>query len=177
MSVIFPSDYKLYTVKKNDTLYSIARKFKVTVNEIHRQDSRNTKALFVGEKIKINIAVKNKKFIFPTQKKPEVIRKFSSSPVYPYKGILLKNVKSTVVVASDHGTVLAIDFLKGYENYIIVNHLNGFATVYGNLEKIFVKKGQTVDKREKLGNYYHEKGLYFQVNLNQEPVNPLVYIK
>ncbi len=40
----------------------------------------------------------------------------------------------------------------GYGNYVVVDHGNGFSTLYGHLSNVLVKVGQTVDKGEQIGN-------------------------
>jgi len=171
-------DYRTYRVKKNDTLYGIARKFKVNPDKISRTRD-NKKALMVGELLKIpreELIVKGV-FKYPTISRPNIIKNYSSAPSNPFKGVIVKNRNSMNVFPSAKGQVVAVDFLKGYEKYIIMKHENGYTTVYANMEKIFVKEGQTVDRKEKLGKYKQDKGLYFQLNKNEESVNPLEYIK
>jgi len=176
-SYVASADYKLYKVKNNDTLYSIARKFKVTLNDIVSVNRKNVeKNLQSGEKLKIPVGTPAPSFNYPTITKSKIVRNFSPSPLNPYKGILLQNKNSTAF-ASGKGTVLSVNYLDGYEKYIIIRHQDGYSTVYANMEKIYVKEGQAVDKKEKLGKYNPGKGLYFQINKNQEPVNPIGYIK
>lgn len=102
---------------------------------------------------------------------------FSSDPENPYKGVLLTPIESSSVLATLDGKVVAIDYMDGYNNYIILEHLNGYYTVYGNLDRVFVAEGQTVKKGEHLGNLLKEKGLYFQVNQGKKILDPISFIK
>ena len=172
-AALLAEDFRTYRVKKNDTLYSIARKFGVHHKDIRNSDGKNADGrILAGQILKIPVAVKpEKKFRFPASK-ARITRSYSPSPRNPFKGILMKSPSNTVL-AADNGKVMVIDTLKGYEKYIIVTHSSGFASVYGNMEKIFVKEGQTVDRMQKIGKYNPDKGLYFQLNYNQEPLNPV----
>ena len=64
------------------------------------------------------------------------------------------------------GRVVAIDYMDGYYNYVIIEHPNGYFTVYGNLEEVFVAEGQTV-----------KKGETFQVNQGKKTLDPISLIK
>ncbi len=46
-----PSSNNTYTVKSGDNLYSIARRFNTTVNEIKRKNNLTTNNLFIGQKL------------------------------------------------------------------------------------------------------------------------------
>ena len=46
-----PNNMFMYTVKKGDNLYSIARKFNTTVQEIKRKNNLNSNLLSIGQKL------------------------------------------------------------------------------------------------------------------------------
>ncbi len=90
------------------------------------------------------------------------------------------------VVAAADGTVAATG--KNIENgtYIIINHGNGWRTIYSQLnESIKVSKGEYVTEGQLIGhvatptNYGVNQGshLNFKVEKNQVPVNPLVMLR
>ncbi|HMV43113.1 MAG TPA: M23 family metallopeptidase [Leptospiraceae bacterium] len=102
---------------------------------------------------------------------------FSANPENPHKGVLLTPIESNKVLATLEGKVVAIDYMDGYNNYIILEHSNGYFTVYGNLDTVFVAEGQKVKKGDHLGNLLKEKGLYFQVNQGKKILDPISFIK
>jgi murein DD-endopeptidase MepM/ murein hydrolase activator NlpD len=102
---------------------------------------------------------------------------FSANPENPHKGVVYSPIDIGSVLSSMEGRVVAIDYMDGYYNYVIVEHPNGFFTVYGNLDEVFVAEGQTVKKGEVLGNLVKEKGLYFQVNQGKKILDPISLIK
>lgn len=86
------------------------------------------------------------------------------------------------IVAADSGTVTYVGYEgKGYGNYLIINHGNGTATLYGHCSKIYVSSGQQVSQGEKVaavGSTGFSTGphLHFEVRLNGSRVDPEPYI-
>ncbi|MFQ5637014.1 MAG: M23 family metallopeptidase [bacterium] len=72
-----------------------------------------------------------------------------------HKGIDLSARYGTEVYAAASGVVeftrVRYRLNKGYGRVIIVNHKNGFKTLYGHLSKIYVKPGQLVERWDVLG--------------------------
>jgi murein DD-endopeptidase MepM/ murein hydrolase activator NlpD len=102
---------------------------------------------------------------------------YSPNPENPHKGVVFSPIEMGSVLSSMEGKVVAIDYMDGYHNYVILEHSNGFYTVYGNLDEVYVGEGQTVKKGEVLGNLVKEKGLYFQVNQGKKTLDPISLIK
>ncbi|MBK8397147.1 MAG: M23 family metallopeptidase [Leptospiraceae bacterium] len=102
---------------------------------------------------------------------------FSLTPDNPHKGVVFSPMEIGSVISSMEGRVVAIDFMDGYYNYVIIEHMNGYFTVYGNLDEVYVAEGQTIKKGEALGNLVKEKGLYFQVNQGKKILDPISLIK
>ena len=56
-------------------------------------------------------------------------------------------VYGAAVVASDGGTVEWAGYdSSGYGNYVIINHNNGYKTLYGHCSAVYVSRGQSVSK-------------------------------
>ena len=133
----------------------------------------------------------------PTFTKPvegEVIKEFAKdSLVYSqtldewitHYGIDIKADRTTVVKASAPGTVKAIKNDPRYGLTIIVEHVNGFKTVYSNLLSTeFVTEGETVEQGQSLGTVGNsaafeiadEPHLHFEIIKNEEYLDPTLYI-
>ncbi|WEK54217.1 MAG: peptidoglycan DD-metalloendopeptidase family protein [Candidatus Cohnella colombiensis] len=89
--------------------------------------------------------------------------------------------KSTIK-AADTGIVTFAGFKSGLGNCIIIDHKNGFETVYGHMKSLNAKKGQIVEKGDAIGvmgNTGHSTGthLHFEIHLNDVVKNPLSYLK
>jgi murein DD-endopeptidase MepM/ murein hydrolase activator NlpD len=66
-------------------------------------------------------------------------------------------------------------------NCVIINHKNGYKTLYGHLKSISVREGQIVEKGDKvgvMGNTGHSTGthLHFEIQRNGVAQNPLKYL-
>lgn len=84
------------------------------------------------------------------------------------------------IYAARGGTVIRVAYEEnGYGNYIIIDHGDGYVTVYGHCSKILVSQGQTVNKGDvigKVGSTGRSTGphLHFEVrkdNVRQDPLN------
>ena len=76
-------------------------------------------------------------------------------PVYNewryHSGIDVGAQSGTAVVASDGGTVALADVKGGYGNCVMINHGNGYYTLYGHLSSFTVSAGQTVSQGQTIG--------------------------
>lgn len=96
-----------------------------------------------------------------------------------HKGIDLTGNRD--IKASDNGKVIFAGKKDGYGNTIILDHLNGYRTLYGHMSKLYVSEGAIVEKGEKIG-YMGSTGnstgvhLHFEIQRNEKPENPLKYL-
>ncbi|WP_159888083.1 M23 family metallopeptidase [Paenibacillus puerhi] len=96
-----------------------------------------------------------------------------------HKGIDITGNKN--IMAADNGKVIAAGSKSDYGNYIIIDHLNGYTTLYGHLSKILTTKGAIVEKGEKIGimgSTGDSTGvhLHFEIRSNDSPQNPLKFL-
>ena len=80
------------------------------------------------------------------------------------------------------GTVVAADINGGYGKMVDVDHGNGLVTRYGHHSAILVKEGDKVTPSSiigRLGSTGRSTGphLHYEVRINDEPVNPMRFIK
>ena len=83
----------------------------------------------------------------------------------------------TPVRSCSNGKILSYGELEDYGKYIIIQHRNGYTSLYGHLNKIQVTKGQIVDEGEEIGvsgNTGLSTGphLHFEIRKNGLPRNP-----
>ena len=86
--------------------------------------------------------------------------------------------EGTAVVAPADGTVYFSGYQRAAGNYIIIEHNNGYKTVYMHLSKRHVKKGQKVKLGQliaKSGNTGRTSGphLHYEIHVNNRPVDPM----
>ncbi|MBM7653815.1 M23 family metallopeptidase [Neobacillus cucumis] len=98
-----------------------------------------------------------------------------------HKGIDIARPSNKTIKAADNGVVVFAGWSNSYGNKIIIDHQNGFQTLYGHMSSLNVKVGQTVSKGTAIGimgatgdaTGVH---LHFEVYKNGSLVNPLDYI-
>ncbi|WML29554.1 M23 family metallopeptidase [Neobacillus sp. OS1-32] len=98
-----------------------------------------------------------------------------------HKGIDIARPSDRTIKAADNGVVVAAGWGSGYGNRIIIDHRNGFRTLYGHMSSLKVKAGQAVSKGMAIGimgSTGNSTGvhLHFEVYKNGGLVNPLKYI-
>ena len=86
------------------------------------------------------------------------------------------------IVAADGGTVtFAGGDNSGYGNYVVIDHGNGYQTLYGHASSLAVSTGQYVSQGETIayvGSTGNSTGphLHFEIIENGEKINPLNYV-
>lgn len=103
-----------------------------------------------------------------------------------HTGIDIKADKTTVVKSSEVGTVKKIKNDPRYGLTVIIEHENGFQTVYSNLlTSEFVVEGEKVEKGQALGTVGNtaafeiadEAHLHFEILKDSVHVDPNIYLK
>lgn len=94
-----------------------------------------------------------------------------------HKGIDIACSIGTRVVASAEGTVVFAGTKKGYGKTVILEHRNGYRTLYGHLSKIQVKNGDKVKQGARIalsGMTGRSTGphLHFEVRRRGQPERP-----
>lgn len=86
------------------------------------------------------------------------------------------------VYASRGGTVIAANWGNtGYGNYVIIDHGDGYASLYGHCSSLAVSTGQTVSKGQHIANVGSTGNstgphLHFEIRKNGVKVNPANYL-
>ncbi len=97
------------------------------------------------------------------------------------KGIKIQTKRSSPIQTVSQGNVVYADWLKGYGLVVIVDHTNGFFSLYAHASKLLVKEGQTVNIGEVIGET-GETGLtdnnilYFELRKGTKPIDPLRWL-
>jgi len=90
-------------------------------------------------------------------------------------GIDIKCKRGTKVRAISKGRVAFAERYLGYGNLIIIDHGDGYYSVYSNLDEILVSKGQKVNRGSVIGIV--DDYLHFEFRVNAKAVNPLLWLK
>ncbi|PJZ53679.1 LIC_10271 family cell wall hydrolase [Leptospira adleri] len=191
----------VYNVQRGDTYYSLGKKFNVDYHKIMEWNGKkNGDPLIPGESLKVKKPVSResekafsktaKPFFkedvsdssrpllhFPLKNRPPVQSVFNRLSFAPHKGVLFKASRHNEVRPASPGKVLVVDEMEGYKKFVILQHKNGYSSVYANLKSVSVTEGDTVDSSKILGSLESGKGLYFQLNRGSSPVDPGLQIQ
>lgn len=103
-----------------------------------------------------------------------------------HNGIDIKADKTTIVKASAEGTIKSIKNDPRYGITVVIQHVNGYSSVYSNLLTAeFVKEGEKVKQEQTIGTVGNtatfeiadESHLHFEIVKDSEYLDPTLYIK
>jgi murein DD-endopeptidase MepM/ murein hydrolase activator NlpD len=120
-------------------------------------------------------------FAWPT--KGKIISKFGAKNGGLYNdGINISAKEGASVIAADNGAVVyAGNELRGYGNMILIKHSNGYVTAYAHNNDLFVKKGDIVEKGQKIASvgstgHVSKPQLHFSIRKGRKAIDPQVYL-
>lgn len=204
--IILPIDGVLHDVKSGDSLESISEEFGIPVEDIIAYEPNNLEfpyRLYPDTQILIPGAVRAVEFWTPpalsavrsssggvtplvvgtgTYVFPVGSRNFTQHYWYGHPGIDIALAEGSGVFAADTGTVTFAGWnIYGYGNLIVVNHGNGFETLYAHLSGINVRPGQVVNQGQVIGavgNTGNSSGphIHFEIRQNSFQDDPCWYL-
>jgi len=94
-----------------------------------------------------------------------------------WKGILIGSAYGTSVRAVSHGRVAFSDWLQGYGFITIIDHGDGYMSLYGHNESNFKQAGDWVQAGEIIASTgdsggQPKPGLYFEIRSRGKPIDP-----
>ncbi|PWB40009.1 MAG: peptidase M23 [Rhodocyclales bacterium] len=98
-----------------------------------------------------------------------------------WKGVFIRAANGTEVKAIAPGRIVFADWLRGFGNLAIVDHGDGYLSVYGNNESLYKAVGQPVKAGEAIASVGNsggnpETGLYFELRHLGQPLDPLKWV-
>lgn len=199
---VLPVNGVLHTVRSGDTLSAIAAKYKVTLETItgyeYNQLADGAASLTAGQEL-----------IIPGGEKPlvaqQVVTYNSYAPAsatqgsgtfaWPTSGNVsqgywgghaaldISSWTGSPVKSADSGHVIYVGsgWSSGYGNHIIVDHGNGYTTLYAHLNSIFVNVSENVGKGQQIGsvgNTGNSTGphLHFEIRYQGVRRNPYSFL-
>lgn len=124
--------------------------------------------------------------LWPTQGTITSLFGMRKHPIYKterfHSGVDIANFKNTEVLSAASGTVKFAGLDGGYGNAVILDHGNGFESLYGHAEDVLVRVGDVVKKGEliaSMGSTGVSTGehLHFEIRFAGEAVDPTVFLK
>lgn len=201
---ILPVSGVSHKVVGGDTIYSVAKKYQASAQGIldfpfndvgddfqlktgqvlivpdgappEKPKPLPTQYLASGQNVPIE-SLGSAQFIWPTS--GGMSQYFS----WYHPGIDISNLGGGPIRASDSGTVTVAGWPdnSGYGNRVIIDHGNGFTTLYAHMSAIYVSAGQRVSKGDVLGmmgSTGRSTGthLHLEIRKNGSALNPLSFL-
>lgn len=198
----------VHTVKSGETIYSIAKKYEADAQSIvdfpfNTFTNDETFALAIGQKVIVPDGVMPRE----AQWSPSaaVARRLTpdagavsatGSWIWPAAGTItqpwrpwhhaidIANSAGGNILAADAGRVVVAGWPDnwGYGNRIVIDHGNGYQTLYAHLSRFAVVVNQTIKRGDvigQMGSTGRSTGthLHFEIRLNGRGLNPLEFLK
>jgi len=202
---VLPASGILHAVKRGETIYSIAKKYDVSAQAVvdwpyNTFTNDETFALAVGQTLMVPDGVMPKKEpVAPryfAKVSPEVgIVTGTGQFVWPaggqitqwyrawHRGIDIANRSLPGIAAADSGTVIVVGWPApwAYGKRVLIDHGNGYQTLYAHLNDIYVSAGQKVSRGQvigQMGSTGRSTGphLHFEIRQNGVALNPMSFL-
>ena len=190
-------DGLIHVVAKNETIASIARKYGASATDIIDTNDLNSEILAEGSSLfipgaRLDSDVLQKAmgeiFMNPLKSKYVISSYFGyrrdpiTGVASSHKGVDLACPTGTPIYSCKSGRVLKTAFSPLYGNYIVIEHIEGYQTLYAHMSRILAKKGDRVGQGTKIGlvgntGYSTGPHLHLSVYKNSKPVDPFTVIK
>lgn len=208
---ILPVSGVAHTVKDGDSLESVAKKYSASsqaIVDFPFNDLPDDFKLKIGQVLIVPDGVPPETKIPPKPKpQPKYLASGQTSPtfnapgggnfIWPtttsgisqyfawyHAGLDLPNNSAPAIVASDGGTVVTAGWPDnyGYGNRVVIDHGNGYQTLYAHLSNIYVSNGEKVSRGQSIGQMGttgRSTGihLHFEIRYKGIAVNPLAILK
>lgn len=98
-----------------------------------------------------------------------------------WKGVFIRADGGAEVKAIAPGRIVFADWLRGFGNLAVVDHGDGYLSVYGNNESLYKAVGDPVKAGETIASVGNsggnpETGLYFELRHLGQPIDPLKWV-
>ena len=167
-----------HIVRSGDTLYSISKKYNVTVKDLKKINDLKDNTLFKNNKIYLGKLISKKDLNYSSTStttyednyKNSILKNFKqplkemtvTSPfgyrVHPvlgrkilHTGVDLRASMNTPVYSPYSGIIIYAGWMSGYGKIIIIDNGSSYETRFAHLNRILVKKGQRVAKGKVIG--------------------------
>ena len=186
--------------KYQERLLSQLKQEQVSIKQEIQKQTNQINAL---EALRKNIIEAKKKYDSEQLAKLKTIktdiRKYKGQLIWPVQGKISKGfgpqwnpklnttldnpgiditAKSTTPVQSVFdGLVTTITFISGYGTTVIIDHDNGYFTVFTHLENLLISENMLVKEGQELGFVSNNNIIHFEIWGNNQKLNPTKWIK
>ncbi len=198
-----------YTVKAGDTLESVAKKYSAeqqAIMDFPFNDVPDDFKLRVGQLLIVPDGSPQEISMPKPKPQPKYLAEGPASPAFSapggaqfiwatggqvtqyyawyHPGIDIANRSAPGIAASDGGEVMVAGWPdnSGYGNRVIIDHGNGYTSLYAHLSNVYVSAGQTVSRGQligQMGSTGRSTGTHLHMEIHYKGValNPLAILK
>lgn len=99
-----------------------------------------------------------------------------------WSGVMIGAASGMAVQSIYHGRVVYSDYLRGFGLITIIDHGDGYMSLYGHNEALYKSAGDWVEAGERIAivgqtGGYPSTGLYFEIRHKSRAINPLSFIR
>ena len=99
-----------------------------------------------------------------------------------WKGVVINGTPGDAVIAIHHAKVLYSDWLRGFGLVTVLDHGDGFMSLYGHNQALLKQTGESVQAGEAIALLGQSGGqnrpnLYFEIRHKGKPINPVNWLK
>ena len=187
----------IYTVKNGDSLSSITSKHKISLEQLLDVNELTSETLTAGQQLFLpgaSMDANSLRNAMGELFRMPIAAKFRWSSPYGNRIDPIAGVKSfhtgtdmacptgTPILAAMSGRVSTTGINRVYGNYVIIDHGNGYQTLYAHMSKIIASKGQWVSQGTRIGlvgstGYSTGPHLHFTVYKNGKLIDPMTVLK
>ena len=162
-------------------------------NTVSKNETTNTTKVVEQKEEKAKEEAKDPVFVYPVEgeiivdyAKDKLVYSNTLGEWITHLGVDIKAEKTTVVKSASDGTVKSIKNDPRYGLTVVIEHKNGFSTIYSNLLTAeFVNVGENVTSGQTIGTVGNtasfeildESHLHFEILKNNEQIDPNMYLK
>lgn len=198
----------VHSVRKGDTIYSLAKKYEAEAQAVvdypfNTFTNDETFALAVGQSLVIPDGIKpdvqpvspvstlarrltpdagvvsaTGNFVWPAA------GRISQRYVWYHKGLDIGNKAGGAILAADAGLVTLAGWPdnRGYANRVVIDHGNGYETLYAHLARVSVSAGQSVNRGDVIGQMgctgrCTGTHLHFEIRKDGRYLDPLQFLQ
>ena len=186
-----------YTIRKGDTLWQIAKKYKVDV-KLLQEVNKITKPerLQIGTRIviplgneqqgqtgSVKLAARQRQSTFSWPVNGIITSRFGARGREFHHGLDIAAPKGTSIKAIEAGKVIFAGYKSWvYGKAVIIDHGGGIKAMYAHNSKNLVKAGDWVKAGQtiaEVGSTGRSTGphVHLEIHVDDEPVNPILYLR
>ncbi|MBN1263556.1 MAG: M23 family metallopeptidase [Candidatus Pacebacteria bacterium] len=203
---VLPVTGVAHQVKRGETVYSIAKRYDISAQAVvdwpyNTFTNDETFALAVGQMLIVPDGVMPKKQPAAPRYVAQVVPPAGTAAgtgqfVWPvggritqwyrawHRGIDIANKSLPGIAAADTGTVIVTGWPQpwAYGNRVMIDHHNGYVTLYAHLSEVYVSPGQEVTRGQvigQMGSTGRSTGphLHFEIRQNGAAIDPMGFLK